>query len=175
MRFQPMGILILAVASLATACADTASSRPRGGGSAQVDLEGTRYDVRDVTIEIETGENSWFHIDGTPVDQPHADCVPGLEGGIGLYGDLPAGVRSLGDLAGKRLQVDFTGDGDEANFCFAGMGGLAGAEEAWITFDAASDDRVAFSMTGTFRIYDENGDGPVKGARATGTAFLAKN
>ena len=52
------------------------------------------------------------------------------------------------------------------------MGGLAGAEDAWVTIDSVSGNRVRFSMSGTFRVYDENGDGPVKTASASGTAVL---
>ena len=44
----------------------------------------------------------------------------------------PRWFQTGADLVGKRLRVDFTGDGDEANLCFVGMGGLAGAEEVEI-------------------------------------------
>src|SRR4029450_9180678 len=76
------------------------------------------------------------------------------------------------ELVGKRLRIDFTGDGDDANFCFPGMGGLAGAEDAWVQIDSVDGNRVTFSMTGTFKIYDEHGDGPVKSASAAGSAIL---
>ena len=68
-------------------------------------------------------------------------------------------MQGAADLAGQRLRVDFTGDGDDANLCFVGMNGLAGAEEAWVTIDSVKGDRVSFTMSGTFTIYDENGDG----------------
>jgi hypothetical protein len=54
------------------------------------------------------------------------------------------------------------------------MGGLAGAEEAWVTIDGVDGDRVRFTMDGTFKIYDANGDGPVKRATASGTAVLRR-
>jgi hypothetical protein len=167
-------VLVVALGFLTAACADSDASGSVRGGSASVSLDGTTYEVRDVSLIIEPGEDAWFSIDGEPSTNPHDDCVPGLGGGLSLYGDLPASVRGVADLAGKRLNVDFTGDGDEANFCFVGMGGLAGAEEAWITIDSVSGDRVTFSMTGTFVIYNQNGDGPVKTATASGTAVLRK-
>ena len=33
-----------------------------------------------------------------------------------------------------------------------------------VTIDSVDGDHVSFSMTGTFRIYDENGGGPLKAA-----------
>ena len=76
------------------------------------------------------------------------------------------------DLVGKRLRVDFSGDGDDANFCFVGMNGLAGAEEAWVTIDSVNENRVTFSMTGTFKVYDDKGAGPITSATAKGTAVM---
>ncbi len=172
MRIITASILIAALA-LTAACSGPASSGS-GSGSAHVSLDGTTYQLRDVSITIEPGEDPWFRIDGEPAANPHDDCVPGLGGGLGLYGDLPDSVRDTADLAGQRLRVDFSGDGDDANFCFVGMGGLAGAEEAWVTIDSVSGDRVSFTMTGTFRIYDENGDGPIKSATASGIAILRR-
>jgi hypothetical protein len=172
MRFTQAVVMTVAAAALAAGCSGTASSASRSGGSARVSLDGASYEVRNVTMAIEAGEGAWFRIEGEPAANPHEDCVPGLGGVLGLYGDLPASVRNAADLAGKRLKIDFTGDGDDANFCFAGMGGLAGAEDAWVTIDAVKGDRVDFSMTGTFRIYDQNGEGPVRTAQASGTAVL---
>ena len=172
MRAINSAIMIVALASLA-ACSGSSSSGP-SGGSAQVSLDGTSYDVADVTIYIEPGEDPWFRIQGEPASNPHEDCVPGLAGGLGLYGDLPATVQEAADLTGERLKIDFSGDGDDANFCFVGMEGLAGAEEAWVTIDSVNGDRVSFSMQGTFKIYDENGDGPVKTASASGVATVIR-
>ncbi|MGH9870015.1 MAG: hypothetical protein ACREAA_17860 [Candidatus Polarisedimenticolia bacterium] len=174
MRRTNAAPLILALASLGVSCSSSGSSESGSGGFARVSLDGTSYEVREVSIMIEPGEDAWFRIDGEPASNPHEDCVPGLGGGLGLYGDLPESVHEAADLAGKRLRVDFSGDGDDANFCFVGMGGLAGAEEAWVTIDSVSEDRVSFSMTGTFRIYDENGEGPVRTASASGIAILRR-
>lgn len=175
MRKNQTTLLAMALVSLAAACSQSPSSAPGPGGSARVSLDGAIHEVRDVSIWLEPGEDAWFRIEGEPATNPDEDCVPGLGGGIGLYGDLPSSIREAADLAGQRLRIDFTGDGDDANFCFVGMGGLAGAEEAWVTFESVSGDRVTFTMSGTFRIYDENGDGPVKQATASGTAVLRRD
>lgn len=175
MRVTTATLATIALGCLAAACAGRASSGPRSGGTARLSLDGTTYELTSVTMVISPGEEAWFRIEGLPVDNPHQDCVPGLAGGIGLYGNLPAAVRQANDLAGKRLRIQFSGDGDDANFCFPGMGGLAGAEEAWVTIDSVNGDRLAFSMTGTFKIYDERGEGPVKTASATGIAVLRKD
>jgi len=165
--------VIMMVATLLTAgCSGSGAVDSGQGGSARVELAGEAYELRDVGMTFGTGEDAWFRIDGEPVKGAGQDCVPGLSAGLGLYGDLPASVSAPSDLAGQRLRIDFTGDGDEANFCFVGMGGLAGAEEAWLTIQSVSGNRVTFSMTGTFKIYDENGEGPVRLATASGTAIL---
>ena len=158
------------LAVLVAGCSGSPGSGSETGGEAQVVLDGKSYAVRDVSLTLDAGEEPWFRLEGEPVADADLDCVPGLSGGMGLYGDLPSAVRAPTDLIGRRLKVDFSGDGDDANFCFVGMGGLAGAEEAWVTIDAVSGDRVTFSMAGSFKIYDENGEGPVKRATAAGTA-----
>ena len=173
MRATCMLVMTAMLAALTAACVETDPGSGGAGGTASVALDGTTYEVRDVWMTIEPGEDAWFSVEGVSGGD-HEDCVVGLEAGISLYGDLPASVQTGADLAGKRLRVDFTGDGDEANLCFVGMGGLAGAEDAWITIDAVSGDRVTFSMSGTFQVFDENGDGPVKSATASGTAVLRR-
>ena len=160
----------LVLASFGVAC--SGSPGAPAGGTARVSLDDKTYEVRDVAITIEPGEEAWFRIEGEPVAHPKDDCVPGLGGGLGLYGDLPTSVRKPIDLLGTPLRVDFTGDGDDANFCFVGMGGLAGAEDAWVTIESVSGNQVTFSMAGTFKVYDENGEGPVKTARASGIAVF---
>jgi len=95
----------------------------------------------------------------------------GLERRLGLYGDLPSSVRAPGDLVGQRIRVDFTGDGDDANSA-SPHGRARGAEEAYVTIQSVSGNRVTFSMSGTFKIYDENGEGFVRSATASGTAIL---
>jgi hypothetical protein len=177
MRFANAIVLTVAVTSLAAACSGSAPSGSGAGpgGVVRVSLDGASYDVRDVSMTIKPGgEDAWFRIEGEPATHPDEDCVPGLEARLGLYGDLPSSVQGPADLAGKRLKLDFTGDGDDASFCFVGMGGLAGAEEAWVTIESVDGDRISFSMTGTFRIYDEHGQGPVKTASSSGVAILRR-
>lgn len=166
-----------ALAALAVACAGSSGSGSASGapGTASVSLDGTTYEVDEVAMTIEPGEDAWFRIEGEPVEHRYEDCVPGLGGGLGLYGDLPSSVRSAADLEGQRLRVDFSGDGDDANLCFVGMNGLAGAEEAWITIKSVKGDRVSFTMSGTFTVYDENGDGVKTTAKGSGTAVLRAN
>jgi len=169
MRFAAFAIAGLVLC----ACSSSSPSRT-APGSATVSLNGTTYKLGEVTMSLQTGEDGWFRIEGDALPKSEEDCVPGLSAGLALYGDLPTSVRKPLDLIGKKLQVEFTGDGDDANFCFAGMGGLAGAESAWVTFDSVSGDRVTFSMEGSFRIYDENGEGPVATAVARGTAVARR-
>jgi hypothetical protein len=163
---------IPALSCVAVVIALAACSGPEleENGSASVSLNGETYEVGDVAIYLQPGEDGWFRIQGDALGKPDEDCMPGLGSGLALYGDLPSSVHKPLDLIGKRLRVDFTGDGDDANFCFIGMGGLAGAEEAWVTFDSVTGNDVTFSMQGSFRIYDENGDGPIATASAQGTA-----
>ncbi len=159
----------IGLAALLSGCASTADGAGRGG-SASLSLRGSPYRVGDVVMMLEMGDDGWVRTDGDALPRTREDCVPGLAAGISLYGDLPSSVSTPTDLVGKRLRVDFSGDGDDANFCFSGMGGLAGAESAWVTFDAVTGNRVSFTIEGSFRIYDENGDGPVADVSGKGTA-----
>jgi hypothetical protein len=169
---RDLSVIAMFATLLTGGCSGSGAVDSGAGGSARVAVAGETYEVKDVAMTFRTGEDAWFRIEGEPAKGAGQDCVPGLGAGLGLYGDLPGSVTAPSDLAGQRLRVDFTGDGDDANFCFVGMGGLAGAEEAWITIQSVSGNRVAFSMTGTFKIYDENGEGPVRLATASGTAIL---
>jgi hypothetical protein len=134
------------------------------GGTASVTLNGSTYRVRDVKFHMETSESPWFRIDGEPLEQADAECLPGSTAALSLYGDLPSSVSKPLDLIGKRLAHRIHRRAVRlANFCFSRMGAAcAGAEEAWITIE--SDQRHAggsFTMSGTFKIYDENAKGPV--------------
>ena len=161
---------LVTMAMLALAGCGSSDARSAKGGSASVSLNGSTYKVAEVAFQMETGEDGWFRIDGEPSTKKEDECMPGLGQGLGLYGDLPSDVHKPLDLIGKKLRVDFTGDGDDYNFCFKGMGGLAGAEEAWVTFESVTGNKVTFTMEGSFRIYDQNGDGPIATASASGTA-----
>ncbi|HEX6849806.1 MAG TPA: hypothetical protein VF139_00255 [Candidatus Polarisedimenticolaceae bacterium] len=157
---------------LTAACSGSGASVGEAGGSGSLVLEGTTYALRGVAMTFEPGEEPWFRIEGESTGAKDEECLAGLGSGMGLYGDLPASVKQPIDLVGERLKVDFTGDGDDANFCFVGMGGLAGAEEAWVTIESVSGNRVTFSMSGTFTIYDQKGGEVLKSATARGTAVV---
>jgi hypothetical protein len=157
---------------LTAACSGSGASIGGAGGSGSLNLDGASYAIDDLAMTIEPGEDPWFRIEGDEKGRHEVDCVEGLWAGFGLYGDLPASVKTPADLVGERLKVDFTGDGDDANFCFVGMGGLAGAEDAWVTIESVSGNRVTFAMSGTFTIYDQKGGEVVKTATAKGTAVI---
>lgn len=160
-----------ALGAILAGCSSSIGGLGGSAGSASLSLQGSTYRVSDVVITLDVGEDGWFRIDGEALPRTREDCVPGLAAGISLYGDLPETVHKPLDLIGKRLRVDFSGDGDDANFCFVGMGGLAGAESAWVTFDSVTGNRVSFSLEGQFRIYDQNGEGPVTDVSGKGTAI----
>ena len=141
---------------------------------ARVTIDGKTYEVEDVRMNVEFGEDGdgYYNIDARPSTDPDQDCVPGLSGGMFLYGSLPDRAHRLEDLSGQRLAVEFSGDGDDANLCFPGMNGLLGAREAWVTIDSIDDDRVRFSMSGSFELFDEEGASSELVASAAGTAQL---
>jgi hypothetical protein len=107
---------------------------------------------------------------------PEDDCLPGLGGGMALYGDLPFEVTTRADLAGRELPFEFSGDGDDFNLCFVGSQGLLGVEQGTVKFAAVEGDRVTFSFSGRFVRYDgEGGESatPVS-ASGSGTAEVDK-
>jgi hypothetical protein len=159
-------------AALLGACSGGDPATTQSWAKGQVRIDGTDYDVRAVAMEVEFGEDGYYSISGDPSPGQDADCVPGLSSGMSLYGSVPPSARSADDLEGKRLTVEFSGDGDDANLCFPGMNGLAGAEEAWVTIDSVAGDRVDFTMSGRFALYDEEGDPSFLLASARGTARL---
>lgn len=139
---------------------------------ARVTIDGKGYDLGDVRMNVEFGEDGYYNIEAQPSSDPDEDCVPGLSSGMFLYGSLPERAHSLEDLSGQKLTVEFSGDGDDANLCFPGMNGLLGAEDAWVTIDSIEDDRVRFSMSGSFQLFDEEGATSDMVASASGTAQL---
>lgn len=165
---------IAALLIVTAACTAPSPSTGGAAGTATLDLDGTTYRIDDLEMVLEPGEEPWYRIEGSEAGRHEEDCLVGLGGGLGLYGDLPRSVGKAADLVGERLRVDFSGDGDDRNFCFAGMDGLAGAEEAWVTIESVTGDRVTFSMSGTFTIYDQQGGEIVKSATAKGTAVVRR-
>jgi hypothetical protein len=166
-----------AVAVLALAGA-ACSEEPAGasGGTASATVEGTTFAVSRVQLTYEIGEGGYFRVEGDDAAHPEDDCLPGLGGGMALYGDLPAGVTTLADLAGRELPFEFSGDGDDFNLCFVGSQGLLGVEQGTVKFAAVEGDRVSFSFSGRFVRYDgEGGESatPVS-ASGSGTAEVDK-
>jgi hypothetical protein len=148
---------------------DAEKPRAAGSGSASVSIGGATYAVSEVELYFEPGQEGYFRIEGEDAAHPEQDCVMGLSGGLGLYGGVPPQVSSLADLAGQRLAIEFTGDGDDANLCFVGTDGLLGAENAWVRFESVEGDRVAFSFSGQFLSFDGRGEREPRAASASGS------
>lgn len=139
---------------------------------AAVVVDGATHGVEDVVLALELGDEGYFNLSGTPSEHPDEDCVPGLGGGMNLYGDIPL-VAGPEELVGQPLAVEFSGDGDDANFCFVGSNGLLGAETASLTINSVVDDRAEFTMSGSFQRYDEAGNAVPAQAEASGTARIS--
>jgi hypothetical protein len=151
--------LVLAV--LAAACGGGASTNE--GGDATATIADQTFDVNKVTLTYELGDDGYFRVEGEDAAHPGQDCVPGLAGGLALYGDLPSDVTSLAELAGRELPFEFTGDGDDANLCFVGSNGLLGVEAGTVRFGVVDGTRVTFTFSGSFVVYDgEGGQAPAE-------------
>jgi hypothetical protein len=157
-------------ALLAAACGGKVDATG-GGGAARVTIETQNFDVGDVTLRYAFGEGGYFRIEGNDAKHPDKECLPGLSGGLALYGDLPATITSVAELEGRELPFEFTGDGDEANLCFVGSNGLLGVEDGVVRFTAVGGDKVSFSFSGDFNVYDGAGGEPAAtSASGTGEA-----
>ena len=161
------------IVSAATACS-SAPGITSGGGSAKVTIADKPFDVSKVEFIFETGDGGYFRIEGDDAANPDKDCLPGLSGGLALYGDMPATVTSLADLNGKELPFEFSGDGDDANLCFVGSNGLLGVNTGTVRFASVEGAKVTFSFSGTFTVYDgEGGESPTPvSASGSGTASV---
>ena len=143
-------------------------------GVAKVVISDKTFDVSNVELEFDTGEGGgYFRIDGDDAANPGKDCLPGLSGGLALYGDMPATVTSLADLSGRELPFEFSGDGDDANLCFVGSNGLLGVDTGTVRFVSVDGSKVTFSFSGKFTVYDgEGGESPTPiAASGNGTAY----
>ena len=166
-------IACAALAVLLAACGSTESGGAAAGGSATATIGNQTFAVSNVQLIFEPGDGGYFRIEGDDAAHPETDCLSGLDGGLALYGDVPAGVSSIDDLKGRQLPFEFTGDGDEANLCFVGSNGLLGVETGTVTFTAVDGNKVTFSFSGSFKVYDgEGGESstPVN-ASGSGTAY----
>ena len=158
-----------------TAACSGAPGNTGDRGVAKAVIADKTFDVSNVEFEFETGagDDGYFRIDGDDAANPGKDCLPGLSGGLALYGDLPATVTSLADLSGRELPFEFSGDGDDANLCFVGSNGLLGVDTGTVRFVSVEGSKVTFSFTGTFTVYDgEGGESPTPiTASGSGTAY----
>jgi hypothetical protein len=165
--FSLMGIMFTL---FAIACGETVETKG-GGGTAQVTIAGQTFDVRNVTLSYAFGEDGYFRVEGDDAAHPDQDCLPGLESGVKLYGDLPATITSLSDLKDRELPIEFTGDGDDANLCFTGSNGLLGVDAGMLRFTAVDGDKTSFSFSGDFIVYDgKGGESAAIPASGSGTA-----
>jgi hypothetical protein len=158
--------------SILTAACGGATESGTAGGSATATIGSQTYAVSNVEFSFEGGEGGHFRIEGEDAAKPDTDCLPGLIGGLALYGEVPAGVASVEDLNGRELPFEFTGDGDDANLCFVGSNGLLGVETGTVKFTAVDANKVTFSFSGSFKVYDgEGGESPTPvSASGSGTA-----
>jgi hypothetical protein len=138
------------------------------GGTATVMVADKSFESGNVTFAFEAGDDGYFRIEGDDGADPHRDCLPGLGGGLALYGDLPSDVTSIADLAGRELPFEFSGDGDDFNLCFVGTDGLLGVDRGTVRFTAADETKVTFSFSGTFTLYDGRGEKETPGVTASG-------
>jgi hypothetical protein len=171
-----LALFVVPAVMAAIGCGGESAGGSSGGGSAQAAIADRTFAVSNVELSFQPGEGGYFRIDGNDAANPDQDCLPGLSGGIGLYGDVPSTIASLADLNGKELPFEFTGDGDDFNLCFVGSNGLLGVESGTVRFTAVQGDQVNFSFSGSFKIYDgEGGESatPVT-ASGSGTAHLSK-
>jgi len=159
-----------------TAACGGAPGNTSDRGIARVVISDKTFDVSNVQLEFDTGEGGYFRIDGDDAANPGKDCLPGLSGGLALYGDVPATVTSLADLSGRDLPFEFSGDGDDANLCFAGSNGLLGVDTGTVRFVSVEGSKVTFSFSGTFTLYDgEGGESSTPiAASGTGTAYATQ-
>lgn len=156
---------------LTTAACGGSADTPAGGGSAEATIADRTFAVSHVEMTFETGGDGFFRIEGEDAANPGKDCLPGLGGGVALYGDLPSTITSLADLTGQELPFDFSGDGDDANLCFVGTNGLLGVEEGTVRFTAVDGNRVSFTFSGSFKVYDGEGGESAAPISASGSGI----
>ncbi|HSC25782.1 MAG TPA: hypothetical protein VLD67_00825 [Vicinamibacterales bacterium] len=162
--------------TLAAGCSGGGGSADdSGGGDARVTIAGKAFTVNNVRFIHELGDDGYFRVEGDDAAHPQEDCVPGLSGGLALYGEMPSTVTSLRDLNGMELPFEFSGDGDDANLCFVGSNGLLGVERGTVRFGAVEGTKLAFTFSGSFVLYDGvGGQSPSEvSAMGSGIAHVA--
>ena len=162
-------LALLALASAVAACGGAAAEGETPGGRATASIDGTTYAIGNVKLRLQTGEGGYFRVEGEDAAHDEEDCLPALDGGLALYGDLPPSVSAIGDLTGRELPFEFTGDGDDFNLCFVGSNGLLGVEDGTVKFGAVSGTSVQFTFSGNFVRYDGEGGESAPNVRASGS------
>ena len=174
MRWARVLLVVMTVPALG--CAAASGGTPDKGGTATASVAGRTYSVDDVHFVYQFGEDGYFRVEGNDAAHDEEECLPGLAGGLALYGDVPAEAQSLADLAGTELPFEFTGDGDDFNLCFVGTDGLLGVEEGTVRITQVDGDRVSFTFAGDFIVYDgEGGESPSTHATGSGVAHATTN
>jgi hypothetical protein len=146
--------IALACGAAGAGCGST--SIAQGAGQATVAIGDSTFAVNNVRFAYQTGEGGYFRIEGDDAAHPDEDCLPGLGGGLALYGEMPSEVANLAQLSGKELPFEFTGDGDDFNLCFVGSNGLLGVEHGTVRF-TVNGDQLTFTFSGRFRTFDGKG------------------
>jgi hypothetical protein len=163
---KPLVGATLAAAALACG-AGPALEEP--GGEGTVTIADKTFKVNKVQLTFEGGEDGYFRVEGDDAARPDEDCLPGLTGGMALYGAVPESVTSVADLSGRELPFEFSGDGDDANLCFVGTDGLLGVERGTVRFSVVDNKRVSFTFSGSFVVYDGSGGQKPGEVTASGT------
>lgn len=159
------GAIVLGLA----ACGGATPTAEDPGGEATVTIADKTFKVNKVQLTFEGGEDGYFRVEGDDAARPDEDCLPGLTGGMALYGDVPENVTSVADLNGRELPFEFSGDGDDANLCFVGTNGLLGVERGTVRFSVVDNKRVSFTFSGSFVVYDGSGGQKPEEVSASGT------
>lgn len=173
MRRSMIGSMLAVALTCVTGCGG-ARGGGSGSGKADVTIGDKTFAVSNVLFTYHVGEGAFFRIEGDDAAHPDDDCLPGLGGGIALYGDIPSDVTSVNQLSGRELPFEFTGDGDDFNLCFVGSNGLLGVEQGTVRF-TTNGDQLAFSFSGSFRTFDGEGgeSSSATSASGSGTASIS--
>ena len=92
-----------------------------------------------------------FQLHGTEPDVPDSCYTP--TAGVFFYGDVPEG--GVAALAGQRIPVEFSGDGDDAEVGLCSKNAFWGARPgSYVEFSQASDTSFTATFGGTFDRYD---------------------
>jgi len=175
MRRSMIASLLAVALTSVTGCGGASANGARSGsGQATVAIGGKTFAVSNVLFTYHMGEGGYFRIEGDDAAHSNEDCLPGLGGGISLYGDMPSDVTSVAQLSGKELPFEFSGDGDDFNLCFVGSNGLLGVEQGTVRF-TINGDRLTFSFSGSFRTFDGQGgeSSTATSASGSGTASIS--